>query len=1015
MRGKNGEAAPLKDRAVVALSVLCGEVGKSTLLDDLSRLNVLEKKLAEASTNADRAAGLLATETQRSNDFEAKLTAAVKKMDESDARIRELEGEVKQMTLSADVKETELNDTRNAATSHSVKTAQGEAALNQIRTELKTSQALLERSRADLAKETEANQALNLEFETLKQAYNTYQSEHGTSGRDVVSLKSDLDNANTARDLAVQSKALLERQAKELNEKIKKAEHDAIEAPALRTSVSELERTVGEKQAEIDRASKTIGELKAQIAGDAENVRAAVQLERELADAMRKIQDAANDAEAQAKTANAKGAQAADAERALGDQIKGLQKTNDELRAKLQAGLDQAVIAADHKAKYEAEKAKVDTLEVAAITASEELKKLRSELGNLGMEAAKVFAENIKLNDADARATGATEAAEAKLVPFIDRLKEELAEVKRIRDEAARQSIADLDASKKERENAIAILNEEIVSLRATAEKVGGLKAEKEAAERRVGELKAERDEAVQKQAIVQKDLDECRKDNRQIDSENARLIAINKGLEGNGAKQDARIAEQARSESLLRQRMEGLAAEKTGLEHQISSLATANQIGNAALHESAAALGQARNESAAALGQARSESAAALGQAANENQTIAGLNGSLAGTLNVVAQMLGATVQSESIYARIRDLKDIEVRSTAAADAIGTVIDEINRIAEMARNNAEGGSDTVAPTNGATDVASRVELLNRTVQWLAMLAAKQTKDHAKIALLAEAAGMPTGDAVAKAIETVRAFAKIFAADRRYVDVIRSDYEDLTNLKAQGEPTPDTVAEMIVRLFQRDSGTSGGSRKKRNISRSEAGDEVIAPPDDDPKQPHEDESIDEGDESADGDMDPELPTQQNAKPVARLVGGRRVSSPKRLPKKPQTAASKEKAPSSTVTPKAGPSIVKTPSKKKAGRATSGFGGAALRYVKPLPSSMWAPMLAYAKRVANARAGAQLTVDGARATASALRWLLGIVRGKIDVKERLEKLLPVPDPPRFGHGCRGTVRRARMYI
>ena len=83
---------------------------------------------------------------------------------------------------------------------------------------------------------------------------------------------------------------------------------------------------------------------------------------------------------------------------------------------------------------------------------------------------------------------------------------------------------------------------------------------------------------------------------------------------------------------------------------------------------------------------------------------------------------------------------------------------------------------------------------------------------------------------------------------------------------------------------------------------------------------------------------------------------------------------------------------------------------------PMGASLWGHMLGCARRIARARAGAALTLDGARATSAAIGWLLRIVESKLIVRDRLEKmsLLP-PAAQSFGRGCRGPIRRARMYI
>ena len=83
---------------------------------------------------------------------------------------------------------------------------------------------------------------------------------------------------------------------------------------------------------------------------------------------------------------------------------------------------------------------------------------------------------------------------------------------------------------------------------------------------------------------------------------------------------------------------------------------------------------------------------------------------------------------------------------------------------------------------------------------------------------------------------------------------------------------------------------------------------------------------------------------------------------------------------------------------------------------PMGASLWGHMLGCARRIARARAGAALTLDGARATSAAIGWLLRIVESKLIVRARLEKmsLLP-PAAQSFGRGCRGPIRRARMYI
>lgn len=991
---QKGKKTPVHDQITLILGVMCGRVDATTILGDKAALGAIKKELEALQGASKESEGVL----QSLSATEAALLEKKSAFDTLNAALAAKEREFKVINGALAEAQARVETSGGASAEHALTITEKEAAIKLLTSEKLTLENQLGSARKGA---TEAS----AETARVKEELASHISNHPLAAEGVTELRNQLEaakiaekTANLTRDAAETRAATAAKEAEASRKLAEESKGAAEKSAGLEREKGLLEGEVGDLKREAGRTAKQIEELQKTIKTQGADLAELHQVKQQLSDS----QKAAKLAQDTAAARSDYGAVKAERDRLTVELVEA-SKSIEQLNALLLTARDRADAAqkeveAMPTVKIELETAKSALLakEAALLASDTELCKVRDQIVKLQTQVSDLSSANTAIAGATQRA----DHADARLAGMVATRDVDIAKAVKGAEAVKDAMIAILRSANDELTKELSecagltvTQNAEIQRLmaREAALTLGGQAVTADLKKSEAAVLVAKNDTAEAKKVSA--------KAVKEASSENARKLAAEEGKAGSLQKQ----VDELKAHLLC------LQGEKVQLEAHVALLGGAGRAVEGQRDEARIALDTANHQLDLAVGSAIGAGERALvaqGQSANyvfavQNDSIVTSN-ALAAILAVMgADQGGGVAKAHSLVSDSERLADLERQIHAATDALDAVLNLVRDLGSTLSGRTEAGlkepkreqlDDAVSLDN----VARQVNDLNAFLGWISQLVkADKGAEHMDTlrGLLTTAGGTAVGDAASDELKgVIVAFGSLIESGGSSIIARLETAHKVAGLATRNRPNMadagggvamDEMARYVVGLIGDlfAAGRTGVARRPR-APRPALGN---------------------------------TPTQAVAEIGPTDEPEKEQSAGKRL--KPSVVAN-------TPTPKEVQSTeVRAVRKRRAseeegdddGEGGPEFGVESARAL-PMGASLWGHMLGCARRIARARAGAALTLDGARATSAAIGWLLRIVESKLIVRARLEKmsLLP-PAAQSFGRGCRGPVRRARMYI
>ena len=973
---QNGKKTPAHDQLSLILDVMCRRVDATTIVSDKATLVSIKNELESLQSASKASEGVL----ESLDETQAALLEKKSEFDTLTATLIATERDLAVIQKALTKAQASVENSGGASAESALLLTQNEAEIKRLRGEKLTLEKQLDAANKDVT-------AASAETAKVKQELAKHQSDNPSTAEEVTELRGKLEAAKVAEATANSTRDAADARAKA-------AVNDAAASLALaeeRKAAAEqnvgLERDkgvlageVGELKLAAGLTTKQIGELQEHIKTKGEELAALIHVKQQLVDS----QAAAKLTQATVAATSDYGEVKAERDR-LTAELAEANKSIEHLNGLLSTARGRADLAEKEGATLPTVRGELETAKQTLLAKEAGLLAATTELGRV-MEQIVGLQKNVSdlstANTAIASATQTAADAEARLDVFVTArdgdIKKAVEAAEGVKDKAIaiiQNELDDVTGHLNGYECQVIAQNAEILRLkeRETGLLLGG---------------KAVTDDLGKSQAallVAKNETEDAKRENaRKLDVEEKRTVAALKQVEE------------------LQGQLLCLRGQKVNIEAHVAylglaGLATEGQR-DAALIASHTANEQRDVATGVALA-AGDNLRLVQGQSAAFVIGVQNESGVATNTLAAILAVLGADRSTGvgTAQARVDDsrrLADLERQIQCAADALDAVMSLVRDLGSDLRGRTDADIPepkraTLADGIAIDKVGLQVKDLTLFLNWIVLLVkADKGAEHMDVlrGLLVKAGGSAVGDASEELKGVIVAFGGLIGSGG---------------------------SSVIVRLEAAHT-EAGLARRKRPAMASEGGmgnmaryvvgllNDLFA-------------------EGRVGVVRPSRPPSRPAREildaeVALETGEKEQSAGKRLKLMPQATS---------LAPKAEQSKVKSGKKRSASEddvdlpripthaedSDTEFGVESARAL-PMGASLWGHMLGCARRIARARAGAALTLDGARATSAALGWLLRIVESKIMVRARLEKmnLLP-PAAQSFGRGCRGPIRRA----
>ena len=1027
---QNGKKTPAQDQINLILGVMCRRVDATTILGDKAALGAIKKELEELQSASKASEGVL----ESLNDTKAALLAKESAFDTLTAAHAAKERELEVISAALAKSNERVGTSGVERAENALLLSQKEANIKLLNDQNLTLENQLAAANNEVATASAENARVEQELATHK-------SNNPSTAAEVTELNNQLAAAKVAQETAESRRDAAETRAaaatKEAAESLALAENRTGAADQSAGLIREkwlLEGQVGEFKREAGRTTTQIDELQKRIETQSAELAALHQVRQQLVDSQAAASLAQNTVAATSDYVAVK----AERDR-LTAALVNANTSNEQLTAFLLTARDRAD-AAEQKSetmptvKGELETAKSTLLakEAALLAATTELGKVRDEIAGLQKQVSDLSRDNTAIAGATQRA----DDAEARLAGFVTTRDGDIAKAVKGAEAAKDALIAMLQSAKDDLTKQLSgcerdsvIQNAEILRLvaRETELTLGGQAVTADLAKSEAALLVAKKETEGAK-TEGEKTLKKANADSaRKITAEESKTGVLQKEVDE------------------LKGQLLCLWGEKVRLE---ASVALYNEACNMAA--------RGRNAAEIAASTAGGERDFAVGVALSANDrtlTVQNESTIVSNTLAAILAVLCADRgdgerKARSLVADAERLVDLETQIRAATDALDAVIAFVRELgSELAgKTDARLPEPVVAPFQ---DVAALGDKVDRQVKaitvllaWTKLLVKADTGAERLDALrdILVRAGSTAVDQEATLYElkgVITAFGHLIGCaggDSGALVGIESAYMDVHGVAptrpsskkdrsgvTKGAPSMAQMATYAVGLLEGlyaarktevmiPVGASNRRARARQVRMQVAGSEQSLE-----VEPGESDEDDGGKRTKPFvAKEPFVPRALMAQVFVPGTGTTADTNVKGKRMRTPTAGTEGEEAVKPVPH----DFDKTPGEWRTLPASApdpDFGVEGARAL-PMGASLWGHMLGCARRIADARAGAALTLDGARATSAALGWLLRIVESKLLVRARLEKmnLLP-PAAQSFGRGCRGPIRRARMYI
>ena len=1009
---QNGKKTPAHDQLSLILDVMCRRVDATTIVSDKATLVSIKKELEELQIASKAREGVL----ESLNGTNALLLAKQTAYDTLTATLAAKERDLAVIKKALADAQKSVENSGGAGVEQSLKISASDTAIKRLNEENRILDDQLRKANEEIT-------TTSAETQRLTQELATHKSYNPATAAEVTALRGELTAAKVAEATAVSQKDAAEKRAEAAtmeaaaSRALAQQRKDAADASAGLTRQKEaLESEVALLKQAAGRTNKQLGELKTANATLSDKIASLHLLEQQLGDS----QAATKQAQGTADERHDYTSVVAERDRLTAELVQS-KSSVDHLKLLVGTVTERAEVAEKEGAtlptlrgELEAANAMVLAKEAGLLVATTELGRVRDQIVGLQTRVSEFSNANTAIDSATKRAAD----AEARLDGHV-----------KTRDGDIKKAV---EAAEEAKNKMIAVIQKELDDV---TNQLDGCEREGIAQNDEILRLRArETDLLLRGQALT---------DN--LGTLNAELLVAKKGEEdakragGKGLadanRENARklIAEEEKTGTALKQVEEQqgqllcLHGQKVYIEAQVAYLGVAGFAAEGQRDAAviATAIANEQRDNAVDSAFAANEHARLVqGQSASFALAVQNETALTANTLGAILAVLradktGGEAAAQRLVDDSQKLAALERQVLCAADALDAVMSLVRDLGSTLRGRADADIPepkraTLADGIAIDKVGLQVRDLTLFLNWIGLLVkADRGADHmdALRGLLVKAGGSAVPlDASEELKGVIVAFGSLIGSGGSSViarleaahteaGLTRKKRHNVSSAGGMGNMARYVVG-LLNDLFA--EGRVGVVRPSRTPSRParEILDAEVA-------------ELETGEKEQSAGKRPKL-SPQAASLAPKAEQSKEVESGRKRRASDDSVVAEEGKKDKDATAR---TLDLEPPRTPAALDGSEveFGVESVRAL-PMGASLWGHMLGCARRIARARAGAALTLDGARATSAAIGWLLRIVESKLIVRARLEKmsLLP-PAAQSFGRGCRGPIRRARMYI